>query len=409
MPAFRYEALAHDGSANNGLLDAESLKQARSQLRARGLVPVDVQPVVQNGDAQSGDAQGWSLFARGRLTALERTLFTRQLASLLQAGLPLERALTALGEEAERDTAHQLIAQVRSEVASGSSFATALSQHPRDFDELYRAVVGAGEESGQLGAVLGELADYLENRQALRSKLVASLTYPIIVFIVALLIVALLLGYVVPQVITVYASAKQKLPLLTTVMMSLSDLLRSYWWLLLGAAIAVWIALRAVYNTESGRLRIDQLWLKLPVLGRLSRSLNTARFSSTLAILVNSGVPILRALQAAAETLTNAVMKKDVEESITLVREGSTLANALALRKRFPPVLLMFVRLGEQTGQLPQMLKRAAKQHSDEVERRTSTLTAILEPVMILAMGVVVLLIVLAVLLPIMQMNSLVK
>jgi general secretion pathway protein F len=288
MPAFRYEALAHDGSANNGLLDAESVKQARSQLRARGLVPVDVQPVVQSADANGAQSQGISFFARGRLNNLERTLFTRQLASLLQAGLPLERALTALGEEAERDTAHQLIAQVRSEVASGSSFASALSQHPRDFDELYRAVVGAGEESGQLGAVLAELADYLENRQALRSKLVASLTYPIIVFIVALLIVALLLGYVVPQVITVYASAKQKLPLLTTVMMALSEFLRAYWWLLIGVFIIFWFGVQALYRTEAGRIRIDRLWLKLPVLGRLSRSLNTARFSSTLAILVNS-------------------------------------------------------------------------------------------------------------------------
>jgi general secretion pathway protein F len=409
MPAFRYEALAHDGSANNGLLDAESAKQARSQLRARGLVPVDVQPVVQTEAQQAEANKGIQFFSRGRLSNLERTLFTRQLASLLQAGLPLERALTALGEEAERDASHQIIAQIRSEVASGNSFAAALGQHPRDFDELFRAVVGAGEESGQLGAVLAELADYLENRQALRSKLVASLTYPIIVFIVALLIVALLLGYVVPQVITVYASAKQKLPLLTTVMMSLSEILRGYWWLIGGVCIVIVLAVQALYRTDAGRIRIDRLWLKLPIMGRLSRSLNTARFSSTLAILVNSGVPILRALQAAAETLTNSLMKKDVEEAITLVREGSTLANALALRKRFPPVLLMFVRLGEQTGQLPQMLKRAAKQHSDEVERRTSTLTAVLEPVMILAMGVVVLLIVLAVLLPIMQMNSLVK
>jgi general secretion pathway protein F len=408
MPAFRYEALAHDGSANNGLLDAESAKQARSQLRARGLVPVDVQPVVQT-DAHGTAKKGIVLFATGRLNTLERALFTRQLASLLQAGLPLERALTALGEEAERDSAHQLIAQVRSEVASGSTFATALAQHPRDFDELFRAVVGAGEESGQLGTVLAELADYLENRQALRSKLVASLTYPIIVFVVAILIVALLLGYVVPQVITVYANAKQKLPLLTTVMMSLSDILRGYWWLILAVCVVMTIVIRAIYRTEPGRLRIDTLWLKLPVLGRLSRSLNTARFASTLAILVNSGVPILRALLAAAQTVTNSLMKNDVEESITLIREGSTLASALALRKRFPPVLLMFIKLGEQTGQLPQMLKRAAKQHSDEVERRTSTLTAILEPVMILAMGVVVLLIVLAVLLPIMQLNSLVK
>jgi general secretion pathway protein F len=404
MPAFKYEALGADGASNRGLLEADSAKQARSQLRARGLVPLDVSPVQEEG---GDEAARW--FARSKLSALERTLFTRQLASLLTAGLPLERALTALGDEAERDASRSLITQIRSEVSAGSSFAKALRQYPRDFDELYRAVVGAGEESGQLGTVLAELADYLESRQALRGKMVTSLTYPLIVLVVALLIVALLLGYVVPQVVTVYASAKQKLPLLTIVMMSLSDFLRGYWWALLAAAALAAAAGRAVYRTAAGRLAVDRAWLRLPVLGRLSRGLNTARFASTLAILASSGVPILRALQAAAETLSNAVMKRDVEEAISLVREGSSLASALGTHKRFPPVLLMFVRLGESTGQLPAMLKRAAKQHADEVERRTATLTAILEPAMILIMGVVVLLIVLAVLLPIIQLNSLVK
>lgn len=404
MAAFKYEALGADGTSSQGLLEADSARQARSQLRARGLVPLDVQPVQEDVAQQS---RSW--LVGSRLSTLERSLFTRQLASLLTAGLPLERALTALAEEAERDSARTLLTQVRSEVSAGSSFAKALRQYPRDFDELYRAVVSAGEESGQLGTVLAELADYLENRQALRGKMVASLTYPLIVLTVALLIVALLLGYVVPQVVTVYASAKQKLPVLTIVMMALSDFLRGYWWLLLAVAGAAYAGFLAVYRTGAGRMAFDRAWLRMPLLGRLSRGLNTARFASTLAILASSGVPILRALQAAAETLTNAVMKGDVEEAISLVREGSSLASALGTHKRFPPVLLMFVRLGESTGQLPAMLKRAAKQHADEVERRTSTLTAVLEPAMILIMGVVVLLIVLAVLLPIMQINALVK
>jgi general secretion pathway protein F len=405
MPAFKYQAVTADGAANNGLLEADSAKQARGLLRARGLVPLDVQPVKEEEEAQ----RGAGLFSRAKFNALERTLFTRQLASLLSAGLPLERALQALTDEAERDVTRSAMAQIRSEVAAGSSFAKSLEQFPNDFDELFIAVVSAGEESGQLGAVLSELADYLENRQALRSKMIASLTYPIIVFIVAILIVALLLGYVVPQVVTVYAGAKQKLPLLTTLMIGISDIIRGYWWLILTLLAALAAGVHLIYRTEAGRLAIDRAWLRLPILGRLSRGLNTARFASTLAILASSGVPILRALQAAGETLTNAVMKTDVSEAIVLVREGSSISSALGLHKRFPPVLLMFVRLGESTGQLPVMLKRAAKQHADEVERRTTTLTAILEPVMILAMGVLVLLIVLAVLLPIMQLNSLVR
>ncbi|MBU6438496.1 MAG: type II secretion system F family protein, partial [Betaproteobacteria bacterium] len=266
MAAFKYEALGADGTSSQGLLEADSARQARSQLRARGLVPLDVQPVQEDVAQQS---RSW--LVGSRLSTLERSLFTRQLASLLTAGLPLERALTALAEEAERDSARTLLTQVRSEVSAGSSFAKALRQYPRDFDELYRAVVSAGEESGQLGTVLAELADYLENRQALRGKMVASLTYPLIVLTVALLIVALLLGYVVPQVVTVYASAKQKLPVLTIVMMALSDFLRGYWWLLLAVAGAAYAGFLAVYRTGAGRMAFDRAWLRMPLLGRLSR------------------------------------------------------------------------------------------------------------------------------------------
>jgi general secretion pathway protein F len=404
MPAFKYEAIAASGAAASGLLEADSARAARNLLRARGLTPLDVQAVQEDEAARAG-----GLFARGRLSALERTLLTRQLASLLAAGLPLERALAALADEAEREQARALLAGIRSSVAGGSTLHAALRLNRRDFDELYCNIVAAGEESGQLAAVLAELADYLEGRQALRAKLVGALTYPAIVLAVSLLIVMLLLGYVVPQVVGVYANAKQKLPGLTLFMMAASGFLRAWWWALLAGAAGVWAGLRLARSTAAGALALDRFWLALPVLGRLVRGLNTARFASTLAILVNSGVPMLRALAAAGETLGNTVLKADVAEATALVREGASLANALALHKRFPPVLLMFIRLGEQTGQLPAMLRRAARQHADEVERRTQTLTSIVEPVMILAMGVLVLAIVLAVILPIVQLNALVK
>jgi general secretion pathway protein F len=210
-------------------------------------------------------------------------------------------------------------------------------------------------------------------------------------------------------VVGVFANAKQKLPLLTVVMMGASEVLRHYWWAILGGIAAAVVAFKLIARTAGGALVFDRFTLRIPVIGRLARGLNTARFASTLAILVNSGVPMLRALQAAGETVSNSLLKSDVAEAQALVREGASLASALTLHKRFPPVLLMFIRLGEQTGQLPQMLRRAAKQHSDEVERRTGTLTSVLEPLMIVGMGVVVMLIVLAVLLPIMQMNTMVK
>ena len=404
MPAFRFEAVDAAGKTHSGVLEADTARAVRSQLRTRSLVPLEVRAV--DGASQSPTA---SAFGRRAFRGTGLTVWTRQLAGLVGAGLPLERALTALADDAEDPRQRDLVAQLRSEVNAGHSFAHALSTAPREFDDVYRAVVGAGEQGGALGQVLDELADDLEERQALKSKLIGASLYPAIVSGIALLIVIFLVTYVVPQVASVFTSSRRALPLLTVAMLALSQFARDWGWLVaLGVAGGI-TALLLLRRQEAARLRMDAAWLRLPLVGRLARGYNAARFAGTLAMLAGAGVPILKALQAAAETLGNRAMRADALDALVQVREGAPLASALAAKKRFPGLLAMFARLGEQTGQLPQMLSRAAAQLSGEVQRRAMALATVLEPLLIVAMGAVVMLIVLAVLLPIIQMNAWVK
>ncbi len=402
MPAYAFEALHPDGQSRKGTLEADTAKAARSQLRSQGLVPLQVQAVAAGTQA----ASRWSRRVFGG-SAL--AVWTRQLAGLVGSGLPLERALSSLSSEAETEAERNLVAQLRAEVNSGSTFARALAQHPQEFSGIYVAVIGAGEQSGKLGLVLEHLANDLEDQQALHAKLLGAALYPAIVSAVALCIVLFLVTYVVPQVASVFAGSKRALPLLTVIMLALSDFVRSYGlWLLLLVAAGAFAAQRAL-RVPALRYRFDAAWLELSVLGRLSRSYNAARFASTLAMLAAAGVPILKALQAASDTLSNEAMRADAQEALVAVREGAPLASALSQKKRFPGLLSMFARLGEQTGQLPAMLQRAAQQLSSEVQRRAMQLATVLEPLLIVVMGLVVMLIVLAVLLPIIQMNQLVK
>jgi len=404
VPAYKFEALDAAGKATSGLLEADNAKAARAQLRAQALVPLDVKAVA----ADSGSAGGLTL-KRKVFGGTGLTVWTRQLAGLVGSGLPLERALTALADEAEDNRQRELVAHLRSEVNAGSSFARALATLPREFDDVYRGVVAAGEASGALGPVLERLADDLEERQALRAKLIGATLYPAIVSLIAVVIVVFLVTYVVPQVASVFASSKRALPALTVAMLAVSGFLRQWGWLLvLGIAGGIG-ALLFMLRNDAFRERFDAAWLGLPLIGRLSRGYNAARFAGTLAMLAGAGVPILKALQAAAETLSNRAMRADAMEALVQVREGAPLASALAAKKRFPGLLAMFSRLGEQTGQLPVMLDRAARQLGAEVQRRAMQMATILEPLLIVAMGGVVMLIVLAVLLPIIQLNTWVK
>ena len=404
MPAYKFEALDASGKAKTGLLEAENARAARSQLRARELVPINVAP-VHAANEQGGGAR----LSRRVFSATSLAVWTRQIAGLVGAGLPLERALTALADEAEDPRQRELVAHLRSEVNAGSAFARALSTVPREFDDVYRAVVAAGEQSGALGLVLEKLADDLEERHELRAKLIGAALYPAIVSLIALVIVTFLVTYVVPQVAQVFTTGKRALPMLTVAMLGISAFVRDYGWIVLVALAAGGASLAYSLRNEAFRERFDAAWLTLPLLGRLSRGYNGARFAGTLAMLAGAGVPILKALQAAAETLGNRAMRADALAALTQVREGAPLASALAAKKRFPGLLAMFARLGEQTGTLPAMLQRAATQLSVEVQRRAMAVATLLEPLLIVAMGVVVMLIVLAVLLPIIQLNTWVK
>jgi general secretion pathway protein F len=409
MPAYSFEALDAQGATQKGLIDADTAKAARGLLRARALVPLAVEPAVNVGADGKGTGLHTTLWGGRVFNATGLAVWTRQLAGLVAAGLPLERALSALSDEAEKDEERRLVASLRAEVNAGAPFARALGLHPREFSAIYTGVIAAGEQSGQLGTVLERLADDLETREALKNKLIGASLYPAIVTLVAIVIVVFLVSYVVPQVAGVFAGSKRALPWLTVAMLAISDFVRGYGWLMLGLLVLGGIALVVARKQPPLRLRMDAAWLRLPLVGRLARGYNAARFASTLAMLALAGVPILRALQTAAETLGNQAMRADALEALVLVREGAPLASALASKKRFPPLVAMFARLGEQTGQLPVMLQRAAHQLGAEVQRRAMHLATILEPLLIVVMGAVVMLIVLAVLMPIIQLNQLVK
>jgi general secretion pathway protein F len=403
MPAYRFEAATAQGRIERGIVDADSPRQARGVLRERGLTPIAVAPVEDRGAAGTGVTFG------GRLRDAELAMATRQLSSLLSARLPLERALAAVVEQAERAPVRDRFAAVRSEVVAGQTLAAAMAKFPRDFPDVYRALVAAGEQSGDLALVMSRLADYVESRTALAQRVKLAFTYPAIVTVVAAAVIVALLTYVVPQVVGVFSQTKQKLPLLTVVLIETSAFLRQWGWLLAVAAVAAGFAARTLLRSPSLRLAWHRRLLDAPLFGRLIRGVNTARFASTLAILSASGVPLIRALEAGARTLTNDALRGNVADAVSRVREGTSLSRALAAGGQFPPVMIHMIASGEATGELPDMLERTARTLSGEVERRTLALTSLLEPLLILVMGAVVLMIVLAVLLPIIEINQLVR
>lgn len=411
MPAYTYEALDTAGRAQRGLLEADTVRAARTQLRQRGLIPLNVASAIDSTHPTNGHGTGLNrtLWQRRTFPTSALAVWTRQLAGLVAAGLPLERALSALADEAETPAQQRLVATLRAEVNAGAPFASALAQHPREFDASYTAVIAAGEQGGQLGTVLERLATDLEDSELLRGKLISAALYPAIVTVFATVIVVFLMTYVVPQVANVFIGSKRALPLLTTVMLAASDLVRHWGWLMALLLAGLGAGVVQARKHDALRTRMDAAWLRLPVVGRLACGYNAARFAATLSMLAGAGVPILRALQTAADTLHNRALRADALDALVRVREGAPLASALAAHQRFPGLLPMFARLGEQTGQLPVMLQRAAQQLSTEVQRRALRLATLLEPLLIVGMGLVVMLIVLAVLMPIIQLNQLVK
>lgn len=400
MEAFQYKALDATGRMISGVMQADTPRQARNQLRAQGLLPAEVDPMHARERARQ-------LWARG-ISAAELSLVTRQMATLLDSGLTMEQSLNALIEEAALPLTREVLTGVKTEVTAGLSLANALGTYEKSFPDFYRALVHGGEESGALPTVLQHLADYLDARESLKQKTGLALLYPILVTTVAIVIVAGLLVYVVPQVVQVFQQSRQSLPLLTRGLIILSDFLREtgiYLLLMLGAGFA---AARVALRRDVTRQRWHGLLLRMPGLGPLIRGINTSRFASTLAILVGGGVPLLSALASGARVMSNMVLRDAVERAIERVREGASLARALGETRAFPPLLIHLIASGEVSGKLEQMLERAAKLETQGLERRLTIFLTLLEPVMILIMGGIVLLIVLAILLPIIEINQLV-
>lgn len=401
MASYQYEAADDTGRTQRGLIDADSERSARQAIRARGLVPLSLKLTHKRGQ-QTGRRSGV------RISDADLGWLTRQLASLLSARLTLEAALTATLEQAERKHVAHTLAAVRGDVRAGHRLGEALAAHPRDFPDIYRALVDAGEQSGDLALVLEKLADYIESRGALRNKILTAFIYPIIVTIVSLGIIIFLLSYVVPQVVGAFAQAKQALPPLTQFMLAASAFVQDWGaWTLLGL-ISAFVLWRLHLRNPAAKLAWHSRVLRLPVLGRYALGVDVARFAATLAILSSSNVPLLQSLEASRRTLSNRRLQVSVDDATGRVREGSPLAQALLAQKVFPPLLVHLVGSGERTGELPAMLDRAAKTLSVELERRAMTMTALLEPLMILIMGGIVLLIVLAVMMPIIEINQLV-
>jgi general secretion pathway protein F len=399
MSAFRWEAVDARGRVSQGVLDAVSARAARDQLRAGGLTPTAVAEAAARADS----------LQHTRLPAPLVTLTTRQLATLVQSGMPLDQALAAVAEQADDARVAKIVAAVRTQLASGEALPAALAQYPRTFSPLYRGLVGAGAETGRLAEVLARLADYLEAREALRQKVVLALIYPAIVTVIAFAVIAVLLTYVVPQVVSVYQQSRQTLPWLTQALIATSAFFRATGWLWLGLVAIAAGALVVANRSPQFRSRWHAWLLRLPVAGKLARSLDSARFASTLAILVGSGAPLLRSLDAASDVVRMLPLARASRATTVLVREGVTLSRALKEQAAFPPVLIHLVANGESSGRLGPMLQRAAEELERDAERRLAWLAALLQPALIVVMGAIVLVLVLAVMLPIVSMNQLIR
>lgn len=401
MGAYEYNALDGRGRRRRGVLEGDTARHVRSLLRERGLTPVRVES-VETRPQRAGTA------SRRGVRAADLTLFTRQLAILIRSSLPLEQALSAVAEQSESRALERLALGVRAAVNEGHSLADALARFPRVFPPLYIATVAAGEQSGHLDVVLERLADYVENRQRMHQKVLLALFYPIILTVTAIGVVTALLAYVVPQVVQVFDSLNTQLPLLTRALIAFSAFLQSYGLIVLAVIVAAVIATQRALRRESNRRRWHRGWLRVPLVGRLMRSVNTGRFARTFSILVGSGVPALESMNICTQVVSCLPMRDAVAEAAKRVREGSSINKALAQSRLFPPIAVHLIASGEASGELELMLERAADHQEHEVEALIAALMSVFEPALILVMGGIVLAIVLAIMLPIFDLNQMV-
>lgn len=404
MGAYVYKALDARGRERKGVLEGDTPRAVRQKLREQGLMPLEVSQAAEQ--ERVSRSRGFGL--RRSISATELALVTRQLATLVRSALPLDEALQAVAQQSEKPRIRNILLAIRARVMEGHTLAYGLGEFPHVFPEIFRATVAAGEQTGHLDAVLERLADYAEKRQSLQQRLSVAMIYPVILVIMAFGIITAMLAYVVPRVVTVFADMDAELPALTRWLIAASDFLTGNWiWLVLIAGALAW-GLRRLLRQPGPKRRYHHLLLRLPMIGRLTRGLNTARFARTLAILAGSGVPVLESLRIAGEVVQNIPMREAVDEATSRIREGTAIARALEARKVFPPMTIHLIASGETSGQLEQMLERAADAQEREMETLLATFLGVLEPALILGMGLMVLVIVLAILLPIFELNQLV-
>lgn len=405
MPAYHYTVITSNGQQQKGVIEAESEKHARQMLRDKSLIPIKVQSA--QGKKASGKSAEIGIFKQRGLSSKELALMTRQLATLLSAGLPVEEALAAVGEQTEKPRLKGLIFSVRSKVVEGHALASALREHPEAFSALYCATIAAGEKTGHLDKVLLRLAEYTEVQWQMRQKLKTALIYPSMIVLVAVGIVGFLLEYVVPKMIAVYGHLNQKLPMMTEILISTSQFIKSYGlYTIIFIVVFLFIWRRALKRSETLREKYHRVLLRLPLIGYSIKTSNTARFSRTLSILSAAGVPIIDAMNISAQLITTLPIRKAVEDAVHHIREGATIHLALKQTGYFPPMSIHMIASGEASGQLESMLERVAKNQEDEITRLIEVSLALFEPAVILIMGAIVLFIVLAVLLPIFNLNE---
>ena len=404
MAAFQYIALDAKGKQRKGVMEADSARQLRQMLRDQGFVPIEVTPTTERSSQESGASFNFSR----RMSNLDRVLFTRQLSTLIASSLPIEEALFAVAQQTEKQHISGLIMGIRSKVLEGHSLASSVREYPKSFNQLYSSSVAAGEQSGYLDKVLENLADYLERQFESTRNVEMALLYPVALLVSAFAIVAGLMVYVVPDMIGVIEDTGQELPWFTVLLITITDTLRDYWWALIAFIVVVVASIRWLLNQPSIRIQFDESKFSMPLIRRISRSANAARYANTLSILTGAGVPLVEAMNIASDVISNTYLRRRLIDATQTVSEGMSLKISLEQVGQFPPMLLHMVGSGEQSGELDAMLERVATYQQAEVERFVTTLVKMAEPLMLLLMGAVVMFIVMAILLPILSMNTLV-
>ena len=407
MASFSYVALTPEGRRKKGIIEADSEKQVRQKLRKQSLVPVEVKSAAGQLKGDTGKGSRFTLM-RTSMNSAALCLATRQLATLVEATIPVEEALATVAEQCEKPGQKALLSEVRSQVLEGKSLAEALSRFPRVFSRLYRSMVAAGEKSGHLDTVLERLADYTENQQKIKAKIIQAMIYPTVLTLVAVGVIIVLLTSVVPKVVSQFAHMKRALPTSTNILIAISDFLRDYGLYIGIALIVIIFAIGALLRKPSISMKWDTVILGMPVIGKVAKGLNTARFARTLAILNSSAVPLLDGMKISGEVLSNAKARELLQNAASEIREGRSLHEALTATGLFPPMMLHMIAAGEKSGELDSMLKRAADSQDSEFERLVSMALSIFEPLLIVSMAGVVLFIVMSILQPILQMNSMV-